>query len=182
MRIRAGYDIAFAVTQPTSMILMLTVHPSRAKDVLTSQKLLTEPNLPLRDYRDAFGHVCTRVLVPAGTVRFSGTLDILDSGRADEVSVHARQHPVHELPDDILIYYWAAGIATLKSFRIWRGEPLPIPNRDGTECRRSASLFTTTSNLVTLSPVMTELRQMLTMKWSVCVVTLRTLLWPCAAV
>jgi hypothetical protein len=66
MRIRAGYDIAFAVTQPTSMILMLTVHPSRAKDVLTSQKLLTEPNLPLRDYRDAFGNVCTRVLVPAG--------------------------------------------------------------------------------------------------------------------
>jgi hypothetical protein len=40
MRIRAGYDIAFTMTQPTPMVLMLTVHPSRAKDLLAEHKLL----------------------------------------------------------------------------------------------------------------------------------------------
>ena len=62
MKIRAGYDIAFTMPQPTPMILMLTVHPSRAKDLLTEQKLLTiTNNSSLRDYRDMFGNVCTRV-------------------------------------------------------------------------------------------------------------------------
>jgi transglutaminase-like putative cysteine protease len=103
MRMRAGYDIAFTVVQPTSMILMLTVHPSRAKDMLTSQKMLTVPNLPLHEYRDMFGNVCTRVSVPAGSVRFSSAFDILDSGRPDDVA-SARQHPIDELPDDTLIY------------------------------------------------------------------------------
>jgi transglutaminase-like putative cysteine protease len=104
MRIRAGYDIAFTVAQPISLILMLTVHPSRAKDILTSQKMLTEPNLPLHEYRDIFGNVCTRVSAPARTVRFSSTFDLLDSGRPDEVVANARQHPIYELPDDTLLF------------------------------------------------------------------------------
>jgi hypothetical protein len=104
MKIRAGYDISFTVTQSTSMILMLSLHPSRAKDLLTSQRMATAPNLPLHEYRDMFGNVCTRVLVPAGTVRFSNTFEILDSGRPDDVVVNARQHSIDELTDDALVY------------------------------------------------------------------------------
>jgi transglutaminase-like putative cysteine protease len=66
--------------------------------------MAAEPNLPLREYRDLFGNVCTRVLTPAGTVRFSSTFEILDSGRPDELAANARQHSIDELPDDALIY------------------------------------------------------------------------------
>jgi transglutaminase-like putative cysteine protease len=104
MRIRAGYDIAFTMTQPTPMILMLTVHPSRAKDLLTAQKLLTAPKIPLRDYRDMFGNICTRVMAPPGLVEFKTDFEICDPGKPDEVAPHARQHPIEELPDDALVF------------------------------------------------------------------------------
>jgi transglutaminase-like putative cysteine protease len=104
MRIRAGYDIAFTMSQNTPMILMLTVHPSRARDLLTEQKLLTAPKIPLREYRDVFGNVCTRVMAPPGVVTFKADFEIHDSGKPDEVVPHARQHPIEELPDDALVF------------------------------------------------------------------------------
>jgi transglutaminase-like putative cysteine protease len=104
MKIRAGYDIAFTMPQPTPMILMLSVHPSRTNDLLTSPRIQTEPYLPLREYRDMFGNICTRVTAGPGQVRFSSTCDILDSGHPDEVRASAREHPIDELPDDALIY------------------------------------------------------------------------------
>jgi transglutaminase-like putative cysteine protease len=104
MRIRAGYDIAFTVTQPTPMILMLTVHPSRAKDLLTEESLVATPRMPLRHYRDAFDNVCTRIIAPSGLVEFKANFEISDSGNPDEVVSAARQHPIEELPDDVLVY------------------------------------------------------------------------------
>src|SRR5271155_1059231 len=98
MKIRAGYDIAFMMPRPTPMILMLSVHPSRTKDLLTNPGILTEPYLPLREYRDMFGNICTRVTAGPGQVRFSSTFDILDSGRTDEVLASAREHPIEQLP------------------------------------------------------------------------------------
>ena len=104
MQIRAGYEVAFTVAQPTPIILMLSVHPSRAKDVLTRQSLLTAPPLPTRQYRDMFGNVCTRVLAPAGCTEFSADFIVHDSGLPDEVRPDALQHPIDELPDDVLVY------------------------------------------------------------------------------
>jgi transglutaminase-like putative cysteine protease len=104
MRIRAGYDIAFTMSQHTPMILMLTVHPSRAKNLLTEHKLLTAPTIPLREYRDVFGNVCTRVTAPPGVVTFKADFEVCDSGKPDEVVPHARQHPIEELPDDALVF------------------------------------------------------------------------------
>jgi transglutaminase-like putative cysteine protease len=104
MRIRAGYDIAFTMSQHTPMILMLTVHPSRAKDLLTAQRLLTAPKIPLREYRDVFGNVCTRIVAPPGVTEFKADFEIYDSGEPDEVVPHARQHPIEELPDAALVF------------------------------------------------------------------------------
>jgi transglutaminase-like putative cysteine protease len=82
----------------------LSVHPSRTNDVLTTSGIQTEPYLPLREYRDMFGNICTRVTAGPGQVRFSSSFDILDSGHPDEVRASAREHPIDELPDDALIY------------------------------------------------------------------------------
>jgi transglutaminase-like putative cysteine protease len=104
MRIRAGYDIAFTMAQPTPMILMLTVHPSRAKDLLAEAKLRVTPKMPIREYRDVFDNVCTRITAPPGLVEFKADFEISDSGKPDEVVPDARQHPIDELPDDVLVY------------------------------------------------------------------------------
>jgi transglutaminase-like putative cysteine protease len=106
MQIRAGYEIAFTVAQPqpTPIILMLSVHPSRAKDALTRQSLLTTPPLPTRQYQDMFGNICTRVLAPVGYIEFAADFVIDDSGLSDEVRPDAVQHPIDELPNDVLVY------------------------------------------------------------------------------
>ncbi len=104
MRIRAGYDIAFEVSQPTPMILMLTVNPLRAKDLVTEHKVQITPPIPRREYRDVFGNICTRIVAPPGVAEFTTNFDICNSGKPDEVASYAREHPVDELPDDVLIY------------------------------------------------------------------------------
>jgi transglutaminase-like putative cysteine protease len=104
MEIRAGYDIAFAVQQQTPMILMLNVHPSRARDLLTPDDLVIVPKIQRRAYRDLFGNVCTRILAPVGSVELRTNFSIRDSGQPDEMVPSARQHPVDELPEDVLVF------------------------------------------------------------------------------
>jgi transglutaminase-like putative cysteine protease len=104
MKIRAGYEIAFGVPQPTPMILMLTVHPSRINDVLTRHDLVTLPNVPLRHYRDLFGNTCTRVVAPPGWIEFQTDFVIRDSGLPDEVCCGLPQTSIEQLPDDVLVY------------------------------------------------------------------------------
>jgi transglutaminase-like putative cysteine protease len=104
MHIRAGYEIAFRTLQPTPIILMLTVHPSRAKDLLTNDEIRSVPSAPMRQYRDGFGNICTRVVAPAGLTEFRSDLIVWDSGLPDEVMPSARQHPIEELPDDTVVY------------------------------------------------------------------------------
>jgi transglutaminase-like putative cysteine protease len=104
MEIHAGYDIAFAVQQPTPMILMLNVHPSRASDLLTSDDLVIDPKIQRRAYRDLFGNICTRILAPVGPVELRTNFSIRDCGQPDEIVRTARQHPIDELPEDVLVF------------------------------------------------------------------------------
>ena len=64
MQIRAGFNIAYDCPRPTPMLLMLSVHPSRSADLVTPHKLLYEPYVEARDYRDTFGNIVTRILAP----------------------------------------------------------------------------------------------------------------------
>jgi transglutaminase-like putative cysteine protease len=104
MIIRAGFDIAFELPQPTPLVLMLSIHPSREKDVLTDPRITVSPSVVPHNYRDTFGNQCTRVMAPAGLVGFSSDFDVRDSGLPDEVCLDARRHPVEELPDETLLY------------------------------------------------------------------------------
>jgi transglutaminase-like putative cysteine protease len=104
VKIRAGYDIAFDCPQPTPMILLLSVHPSREGDLLGPQGMRFDPPLAPRTYFDQFGNVCTRITAPAGRVRFTADFVVRDSGEPDEVAPFAPQTPVQDLPDDTLVY------------------------------------------------------------------------------
>jgi transglutaminase-like putative cysteine protease len=104
MKIRAGYAIAYDCKQPTPLLLMLSVHPSRFPDLLTPHRIDFDPALPATEYRDGFGNICTRVHAPPGRMTFATDFTIADSGVPDPVVPEARQLPVEELPDQVMVY------------------------------------------------------------------------------
>ena len=104
MLIRAGYEIRYETEVATPMMAMLSIHPSRNKDLKTPHRIAAQPDVPMYDYVDAFGNVCTRVTVPPGGLTLSCDFTIEDSGLPDPVTADSVQHDVETLPDDVLIY------------------------------------------------------------------------------
>jgi transglutaminase-like putative cysteine protease len=104
MKIRTGFEISYESGQPTPMVLMLSVHPSRFHDLLTPQLISFDPPTPFRDYRDGFGNVCTRIVTPPGRLTISTDFVISDSGEPDSIMPNAIQHPVEDLPDEVVVY------------------------------------------------------------------------------
>ena len=104
MQIRAGYEITYACPQPTPMVLLLSVHPSRMPDIAGAHRIVLDPPVEPHDYRDAFDNICTRVTAPAGELTISTDFVIADPGTPDIVAPEAEQLPVQALPDDVLVY------------------------------------------------------------------------------
>jgi transglutaminase-like putative cysteine protease len=104
MKIRAGYQIAYEYQQPTPMLLMLNVHPTRLPDLVTPDYIRFYPPIENRQYRDGFGNICTRVVAPAGRLTISTDFLIRDSGKPDRVMPEAGQQAVQDLPDDVIVY------------------------------------------------------------------------------
>jgi len=104
MQIRAGFELIYECPAATPMILMLTIHSTRAPDVLVPDRLVTTPTLPISAYRDSFGNWCSRLVAPAGVTSISTDALVNDSGLPDIVVPAARQAPVEELPEETLIF------------------------------------------------------------------------------
>lgn len=104
MQIRIGYELRYSFPQPTPIILTLNVHHSRVGDLVTPDYLCTEPNLPVRGYRDGFGNWCSRLVAMTGALRIWADAVINDSGKPDPVLPWAEQLPADALPEDTLVY------------------------------------------------------------------------------
>jgi transglutaminase-like putative cysteine protease len=104
MRIRCGFSIVYEYMRPVSMLLALSVHPSRRKDLLTQAELVFTPPLPAESYLDTFGNICHRIAAPQGLLKVSSKFEIEDGGLADTFSPDAKQVEIHSLPTDTLIY------------------------------------------------------------------------------
>ena len=94
MQIRLGYELNYNFPQPTPMILALTIHYSRASDIIIPDNLTTDPPVAIRGYRDGFGNWCTRIVAPAGRIRLKTDALIRDTGQPDPVVPDAQQHEV----------------------------------------------------------------------------------------
>jgi len=104
MQIKAGYEISLSCAGPTPLIGLLSVHPSRAGDVLQTTGITTNQASPLRSFFDTFGNVCTRTTALEGTLTLSTDFVI---GVQDGDTAHAEgadEVPVDELPDDVVQY------------------------------------------------------------------------------
>lgn len=104
MRIHAGFEIIYDCPAVVPMLLTLSVHPSRRDDLETPDWLRTDPALPVRQYLDGYGNICSRVLAPRGRLTLSADFVIRDDGRIDEYAPEAAQHAVEDLPDDVIQY------------------------------------------------------------------------------
>jgi len=104
MRIRAGYEISYDCLQPTPMILTLSVHPSRIPDLVSPDRMRTDPVIPYNEYRDGFGNTCHVIHAPVGRLTVAADFLIRDSGAPDDVAPQAEQHSLEKLPVDTLVY------------------------------------------------------------------------------
>jgi len=104
MQIKLGYDIAYECPQPTPMLLLLRVHPSRENDLLGPDQVVTEPNVPVQSYLDGFGNLCSRLTAPAGLIRLTTDTTIASSPLPDLVAADAAQVDVRHLPSEHLVY------------------------------------------------------------------------------
>jgi transglutaminase-like putative cysteine protease len=104
MLIRLGYDLHFDLPAPVSFVAMLHVHPSRTADLREPDQMAVDPAVALDTYIDSFGNICTRFDAPAGRLQLSNRTLIEDTGEPDPIATWAVEHPVSELPSDVLVY------------------------------------------------------------------------------
>src|ERR1700742_2518039 len=104
MEIKVGFEITYAAAQATPMVIMLSIHPSRYSDIVGTERIVAEPDVPIGFYRDSFGNVCGRLVAPAGGVTLRAEALVRDSGLPDVVVPPAQQLPIEQLPDEHLLY------------------------------------------------------------------------------
>ncbi|NVD45650.1 transglutaminase-like domain-containing protein [Qipengyuania atrilutea] len=104
MLIRTGFEIAFETDREVPVLALLNVHPDRQADLRTPEVLNTEPSVEVSQYRDFYGNICSRFVVPKGGITLSSDFIIEDSGKPDPVEPSAQQHRVQDLPDEVLHY------------------------------------------------------------------------------
>jgi transglutaminase-like putative cysteine protease len=104
MQIRVGFEMAYECPQPTPMILALSIHYSRAGDLVRPDHLVTWPSVPVTSYRDLFGNWCSRLVAPPGRFVISSDAVVRDSGAPDIVAPQLMQVPVELLPESALVY------------------------------------------------------------------------------
>jgi transglutaminase-like putative cysteine protease len=102
-RVRVGFEMDYECPNPTPMILMVNIHPSRVNDVLVPDNLTTTPHVPIASYYDGFGNRCSRLVAPPGEIRISADGVVMDRV-TDEIAEWAPQVPVDELPSEVLVY------------------------------------------------------------------------------
>ncbi len=145
MRIRTGFDIAYAIGQPTPMILELSVHPTRMPDVITPQSCASIRLSP----PTSIGTISAISAIGSSRRRDSHRLGGFSTStiRACPIPVvpEARQIPVQDLPDEVLIYLLGSRYCDTTSSRPPPGTCSGRRPRAGAGCRPSSTTPTTAS-------------------------------------
>ena len=101
MQIRVAFDITLSAAAPTPLLLALSPHPDEMHRLSVGSFGL-EPVVPVHWYRDAFNNQRGRLVMPPGELGLSWEGLANDHGRPDEVNPNVEQHPVQDLPDEVL--------------------------------------------------------------------------------
>lgn len=102
MLIRAGFDIAIRTQAEMPMLCALSPHPQTVRPVLGSGAVQSDPQVAIIRYQDSFGNEISRLTAPQGPLTLISDFIVEDNRAPDDVNRHAHQHPVAELPNDVL--------------------------------------------------------------------------------
>jgi transglutaminase-like putative cysteine protease len=132
MKLRVGYDLVYECEQATPMMLMLNTHYSRVQDVLSPDVLKVDPPVPITQYRDGFGNLCSRIVAPAGRISLSTTAVLEISAEPETIAPNGYQHPVEELPNETLMFllgsrYCETDLLSDLAWRLFGKTPLGRP-------------------------------------------------------
>jgi transglutaminase-like putative cysteine protease len=108
MLIRIGYDLAFDVSAPTPILLMLYVHPDRASALRAPERIVVDPETPVEDFLDWFGNRAARIMAGAGPLRIRYDNVVEDSGTPEPRIDRQPLVPVHALPPECWRYLLAS--------------------------------------------------------------------------
>jgi len=104
MLIRLGFEAAFDFSESTAVVLMGDLHPERAPTIRQLERLTVTPSVAVTEYRDTYGNLCKRTVVPAGRVSFRTSALVEDDGQPDVQVWTAFQHQVQDLPNEVLLF------------------------------------------------------------------------------
>src|SRR5271169_6796259 len=116
MLIRLGFDIQFEIPSPVAMIALCHVHRSRYADLREPDEPRVTPSVPIHEYEDSFGNLCSRFVAPTGNLQLYNSTLIRDSGEPDLEDPDARQLPVGDLPSETLRYLLASRYCEVDRF------------------------------------------------------------------
>ena len=108
MQLRVGFEMTYQCPQPTPMVVALSIHPSRADDLVSGDDLVTEPAVDVTRYIDLFGNHCSRFVAPQGRFVLRSDALVNDSGEPDVVEPLAPQTAVEDLPESALGYLFGS--------------------------------------------------------------------------
>ncbi len=106
MHIRFGFEIAYDLPAPTSMVLLLLTRPEYAARLRRPEVIRHNagPGVETKTFRDPFGNHAARLHAPAGTLVLSLESLCEVSGEYDAVRPDATQHEIADLPNDVLSF------------------------------------------------------------------------------
>ena len=129
MLIRSEFVIEFDLPQTVPLIGLLRLYPSLDAQVRAAETLVAThsaagatADLPVTDYIDSFGNRCSRLLAPAGHLRLAGSSLVEVEGVPDAIDTSAIQHPVEDLPPEVLPFLLSSRYCQVDSLSLVAGD------------------------------------------------------------
>jgi transglutaminase-like putative cysteine protease len=107
MRVRIGCEFDYSSDVALPLVMLVKARPDGEHTTLY-QSRWTDPDIPIRDYVDAFGNHCWRLSAPAGEFRLRYDAVVAVSDEPDAVVTDAPVIGVDDLPDETLMYTLAS--------------------------------------------------------------------------
>jgi transglutaminase-like putative cysteine protease len=107
VRIRVGCEFQFDAVLPVPAVVLLRAGQDDGVTV-ERETWRVQPNASFSDLVDVYGNRARRVVIGAGKANLRYDAEVTMSAALDEVSPHAAQHRVEDLPGEILIYTLAS--------------------------------------------------------------------------
>jgi transglutaminase-like putative cysteine protease len=108
MQIRYGFNIELTFIQPTTVVTLMDIHPSRRRDVIRESGFHASQPVEVEAFIDSYGNLSRRLTAQAGSLALRLDGVVRDSGLPDDVDWSADAAPLSELPADVLPFLMAS--------------------------------------------------------------------------